>query len=102
MSHEQDSDLERTDPKSSKEPALYFFPEDEITERELREILEDGPAERRAWALSHLLRFAQWDDIWQYVSRDELRQEFDTIELPENLRTAWARMLKIDSAVPVG
>jgi hypothetical protein len=79
--------------------ALYFFPDRRVTAAELRAILTQGSPEQRAWAISHLLRYAQWDDIWTYVSREEVREIFATLELPENLRSAWARMLKIE---PVG
>ncbi len=78
---------------------LYFFPDREVTEKELRRLLSEGAQESRAWAISHLLRFAQWDDIWTYVSRDEVREIFPLLELPENLRTAWGRMLKIEAPV---
>lgn len=79
---------------------LYFFPDEEVTEEELRKVLSEGPPAERAWAISHLLRYAQWEDIWTYVTRDEVREIFPTLELPENLRAAWARMLKIET--PVG
>ena len=80
--------------------SLYFFPEERVTEARLREILESGSREERCWAVSHLLRFAQWDDIWLYVTRDQVRELFAEIELPESLRSAWGRMLKIET--PVG
>ena len=57
--------------------------------------------EEKAWVVSHLLRFAQWDDIWTYVSRDEVRELFPKIEMPEKLQAAWARMLKVDAPVTV-
>ena len=79
---------------------LYFFPEREVTEDQLRKTLAEGSAKERAWAISNLLRYAQWEDIWAYVSRDEVREIFPDLDLPENLRSAWARMLKIE--VPVG
>lgn len=79
---------------------LYFFPDAEVGEEELREILAEGPPAKRAWAISHLLRYAQWEDIWNYVDRDEVREIFPSLELPENLRAAWGRMLKIET--PVG
>ena len=58
-----------------------------------------APPEQRAWVISHLLRYAQWDDIWTYVTRDEVKEIFPTLDLPENLRNAWGRMLKIEAAV---
>jgi hypothetical protein len=79
---------------------LYFFPDQEISASELREILDSDDRERRAWAISHLLRYAQWEDIWRHVSREEIRDIFDDLELG-TLRDAWARMLKVDEA-PVG
>jgi hypothetical protein len=82
------------------ESALYFFPDEEVSEARLKDILRRGARQERCWAISHLLRFAQWDDIWLYVSRDEVRDLFSEIELPDKLRTAWARMLKVE--VPVG
>jgi hypothetical protein len=78
---------------------LYFFPDRPVTRPELEAILADGTETDRAWAISHLLRFAQWDDIWLYVTRDEVRQIFPSLELPETLRQAWARMLKIEAPV---
>jgi hypothetical protein len=76
---------------------LYFFPDRRVTADELRGILTQGTTDQRAWAVSHLLRYAQWDDIWTYVSREEVREIFPALDLPENLRSAWARMLKIET-----
>ena len=86
-------DLQRGD-------TLYFFPDQPLTAAELRQLLAEGAAERRAWAISHLLRYADWDDIWTYVSRDEVREIFPELDLPDSLRNAWGRMLKVEA--PVG
>ncbi len=79
--------------------SLYFFPDQNVSESRVRSILHDGSLEERAWVISHLLRFAQWDDIWTYVSREEVREIFAQVEMPENLQSAWARMLKIEAPV---
>ncbi len=94
-----ESDAATSEPDLNE--SLYFFPDEKVSESRVRSILEAGSPEERAWVISHLLRFAQWDDIWTYVSREEVREIFPQIEMPENLQTAWARMLKIDPA-PVG
>ena len=78
---------------------LYFFPDQDLTEAELRSILVGKDPERRAWVVSHLLRYAQWDDIWAYISREEVREMFGELDLPENLRIAWGRMLKVEAPV---
>ena len=87
-------------PQEAANESLYFFPDQNVSENELRAILDEGPPERRAWAISHLLRYAQWDDIWTYVSRNEVRETFAELDLPDNLRAAWGRMLKVEA--PVG
>ncbi len=79
---------------------LYFFPDETVTAAELKELLASDDQERRAWAISHLLRYAQWEDIWEYISREEAREAFEELELG-TVRDAWARMLKVDEA-PVG
>jgi hypothetical protein len=80
--------------------SLYFFPGKKVTAEEARALLRQGTREQRAWVISHLLRYAQWDDIWTFVTRDEVREIFAELELGENLRHAWGRMLKVET--PVG
>ena len=75
---------------------LYFFPERSVNGAELEAMLHDGSREDRCYAVSCMLRYAQWEDIWDYVSRDEVRDLFDDLDLPDGLRAAWARMLKIE------
>lgn len=86
-------------PEAEESEFLYFFPDREVTRKELEKILEGDSEEERAWAISHMLRYAQWDDIWLYVTRDEVRSVFPSLDLPDNLRQAWARMLKIEAPV---
>ena len=88
------------DGDNGNEAAVYFFPDEEIGADAVREILAGADEERRIWVVSHLLRYAQWEDIWAFVSRDEVRELFPRLDLPDNLRAAWARMLKIET--PVG
>lgn len=77
---------------------LYFFPDQPMTATELRRVLAEGAPDRQAWATSHLLRYADWEDIWTFVSRDEVRERFGELDLPPTLRAAWARILKIETA----
>jgi len=87
-------------PEDTLAETLYFFPDQEITSDELKKILaQKDDLERRAWAVSHLLRYAQWDDLWSYISRDEVCEIFPHLDLPDTLRKAWARMLKIEAPV---
>lgn len=90
----QASGTDRSDLEHAE--SLYFFPDSPVTAGQLRQVLADGTDERRAWAMSHLLRYADWDDIWVFVDRDKIREVFPQLDLPAGLRAAWARMLKIE------
>lgn len=84
-------------PETQRGTSLYFFPDSPVTAEQLKRLLRDGSRERRAWAVSHLLRYADWEDIWTYVERDEVRELFADLDLPEGLRAAWGRMLRIET-----
>jgi len=78
---------------------LYFFPDRSVSANELKRILADGTREERLWAISNMLRYAQWDDIWLYVSRDEVREIFPDLDLSDKLRQVLARHLKVETPV---
>lgn len=84
---------------SDRQEFLYFFPDQRVTAEEVRHLLRQGTTTQRAWVISHLLRYAVWDDIWAFVSRDDVREIFPELDLPENLRAAWGRMLKVEAPV---
>lgn len=79
-----------------QEEPLYFFPDREVTASELEALLAEGGTSERAEAISCLLRYAEWGHIWRFVSREEVREIFPELDLPERLRQAWARMLGIE------
>ena len=85
-------------PRIESSDPLYFFPEQPTTLAEARALFAGSP-EQRAIVVSHLLRYAQWEDIWQWVDRDEVRTLFPLLDLPENLRAKWAHLLKVEAAV---
>jgi hypothetical protein len=81
-----------------REEPLAFIPDRQVTPTELRRMLSDGPRDARAWAVSRLLLYADWDEIWTFVTRDEVVELFAELDLPEALRAKWAKMLRIADA----
>lgn len=70
-----------------------------MTAQQLKRLLAEGSPELRAWAVTRLLQYADWEEIWSFVSRDEVRELFALLDLPPALRSAWARMIGVE--VPV-
>jgi hypothetical protein len=86
------SDLDRGE-------SLRFIPERPMTATQLKRLLAEGSPELRAWAVTRLLQYADWEEIWSFVSRDEVRELFTLLDLPPALRTAWARMIGVEEPV---
>ncbi len=78
---------------------LRFIPERPMTAVQLRRLLKEGSSELRAWAMSRLLLYADWEEIWTFVTRDEVREAFATLDLPPAVGAAWARMLGVEEPV---
>ena len=93
------TDSDRQPPELTLDEPLYFFPDREVTGKELTLLLAEGGREERAEAISCLLRYAEWGHIWSFVDRDEVREIFEDLDLPESLRHAWARMLGLERPV---
>jgi hypothetical protein len=86
------SDLDRGE-------SLRFIPERPMTAAQLKRLLAEGSPELRAWAVTRLLLYADWEEIWAFVSRDEVRELFPLLDLPPALRSAWSRMIGVDETV---
>jgi hypothetical protein len=83
-------------PGLHREGILPFIPDRAMTADQLRRLLEEGPDEIRAWAVSRLLLYADWEEIWSFTTREQVVELFPQLELPPALRSAWARMLRLE------
>ncbi|MDA8018022.1 MAG: hypothetical protein MPN21_11295 [Thermoanaerobaculia bacterium] len=85
-------------PEEKSHPApsgVSFFPDRVVTEEEARRLLASDSEEGRIAVISHLLTYAEWDEIWRWVDRETVRELFDKLDLPPRLRVAWARNLRL-------
>jgi len=82
-----------TAPASSKRP--YFFWDYDISDDEVRHILRHGNPMEKAWVITRILEYAKWDDIWRYLTVDDIRQNFEHLRFrrPQD-RELWAYALE--------
>jgi|YNPNPStandDraft_1061719.scaffolds.fasta_scaffold93781_2 hypothetical protein len=75
---------------------LYFFWDYAITEEHLRDILRGENADERAWAISRIIQYARWEDIWKYVTLHDIQTHWEQLQwrTPE-LRDLWAYALEV-------
>lgn len=83
------------DERSLDSPARYAFPDQEITQAEIRELLANGSRKQRAQMITNLVCFVSWHELWTLVSTEEVREIFPHLTLSPALEKAWASWLKL-------
>jgi hypothetical protein len=74
---------------------VYFFWDYDITDAEICRILRGGSSEEKAWVISRILEHAKWDDIWRYLSVDDIRENLDRLQFRRaEDRELWAHALE--------
>lgn len=73
----------------------YFFWDYDITGEDIRPILTNGNQTEKAWVITGMFEYAKWDDIWRYLTIDNIRENFEHLRfrLPQD-RELWAYALK--------
>ncbi len=73
----------------------YFFWDYDITEEEIHDILRGDNEVEKAWVITRILEYARWEDIWRYLTLDDVRENFEQLSFrwPRD-RELWAYALK--------
>lgn len=78
----------------------YFIWDYDLTDADIRVILRGHDEEQKAWLVARLLESARYEDIWQYISLDELCVIFPKLQLKPQVRAAWEFALSVWAAEP--
>jgi hypothetical protein len=72
----------------------YFVWDYDISEEQVRQILRSGNSTEKAWVISRILEHAKWEDIWRYLTMDDIRQNLERLRFrrPQD-RELWAYAL---------
>ena len=73
----------------------YFFWDYDITEDEIHDILRGDNEVERAWVITRILEYARWEDIWRYLTLDDVRKNFEQLGLKPYLRDLWAYAIEV-------
>ena len=81
---------------ASASPRPYFFWDYDITEEQVRHILQSGDETEKAWIITRILEYARWEDIWRYLTVDDVRQNFERLRFRwPQVRDLWAYALEV-------
>ena len=56
---------------------LYFLWDYDISDEDIRRILNSGSSSEKAWIITRILEYAKWDDIWRYLTVADIRENFE-------------------------
>lgn len=57
----------------------YFIWDYDISEEQVGAILQGDDEFAKSWLIGRIVQYARWDDIWAYLTLDDVRQHFDQI-----------------------
>jgi len=69
--------------QSAKSQRPYFIWDYDLTEEDVHRILQGDNEVEKAWLITRILEYAKWEDIWHYLTVDDVRENF------ERLRFRW-------------
>jgi hypothetical protein len=74
----------------------YFIWDYDFSEEKVWEILQGDNEYYKTWLVGRILQYARWDDIWQYLTLDDVRACFDRIawRFPF-IKEMWAYALEV-------
>jgi hypothetical protein len=78
----------------------YFIRDYDLTEADVREILQGDDEGQKSWLVALLLESARYEDIWKYISLDELRGIFPKLQLKPQVQAAWEFALHVWAKEP--
>lgn len=71
----------------------YFLWDEPVTIRQLREILKSGSEEERLTYMAKILREARYEDVWAFLTLDDVLQNFDRLAPKLGRRRAFWEFL---------
>lgn len=68
---------------------LYFFWDYDVTEEDLRRILRSSNRTEKAWAISRILERCKWEDIWNYLTVEDIRTTLPYLKMRPKVKALW-------------
>lgn len=74
----------------------YFIWDYDLTEDEVRAFLRSDDPYQKAWLITRILEAAHFEDIWQYLTIQDIRDNFPYLHFRfKDIRDLWAHALEL-------
>lgn len=61
----------------------------DLSETQVQEILRSGWSDQRRWLIGRILAQARFDEVFYYLTVEEIKQALPKLRLPQKIRTRW-------------
>lgn len=73
----------------------YFLWDYDLSENQIRTILHGNNEVEKMWLITRIITHAKFDDIWQYLTLEDIVKVFSRLRLPAKAKQDWQRALNV-------
>lgn len=73
----------------------YFLWDYDLSENQIRRILRGSNEVERLWLITRIIMHAKFEDIWQYLTLEDIVRVFSKLRLPLKSKQSWQRALNV-------
>ena len=73
----------------------YFLWDYDLSENQIRKILHGNNEVEKLWLIARIITHAKFDDIWQYLTLEDIVRVFSKLRLPLKSKQNWQRALNV-------
>lgn len=78
-------------PPKQKPSFLWDY---DLSEGEIREILS-SPFERRKWLVAKILEHAIFEEVWKYLTLEQIEKDLPRLRIPEKIKGHWQYAIEV-------
>jgi len=67
----------------------YFLWDYELTDVDVRRILAGKNEAERQWMMARVLSHARFEDVWKYLTIEQIVREFPKLRMRKEMTDAW-------------
>lgn len=73
----------------------YFLWDYDLSENQIRKILHGNNEVEKLWLITRIITHAKFDDIWQYLTIEDIVRAFPKLRLPLKSKQSWQHALNV-------
>lgn len=74
---------------------LYFLWDYDLNEKQVQAILRGNNETEKLWLTGRILSNAQFEDVWKYLTVQEIVNAFPKLKLKPAIQKAWKHALEV-------